>query len=126
MNTKITLFGFLSFFSYITSNAQTYEETLEADRKAQKLTEMYVKSANVKLPDSVYTILKDFALKNNKSEALVLKQEFLLKMIYNTDLSIEDRILACDSIIKQYNRNKTKGPLTLVISNKIKLQSITK
>jgi hypothetical protein len=115
-----------SLICCLSSKAQTYEQTLEEDKKSQKLTEMYVKSAVVILPDSVYTILKDFAINNNRPINLVMKQQFLLKMIYNTNLSKEERLIACNNLIKQYSGIEPVGPIFLVNNMKTYLLSNNK
>ena len=117
---KKTIIGFLVFFGTIYSIptfAQTANHT-EEDLKAQKMTQIYIKSADYQLPDSVYTILKEYAFKNGFSEKLVLKHDLLLKMIYNTSLTKEERILSCDMILKQYNITNAIIPIYLVTNMK--------
>ena len=65
MKKEILVITIVLFFLSKSTSAQTTEQSIENDKKAQKLTEMYVKSAEVVLPDSVYTILKNFA--NNRN-----------------------------------------------------------
>lgn len=115
----------LLFIFSIKSFAQTNEQSIENDKKAQRLTNIYVKSANVVLPDSVYTILKEFAKNKNLPIDRVMKQQYGLKMIYNTALSIEERLLACQLLTSIYSGIEPVGPLFLVNNMKKMLTSTT-
>ncbi len=65
-----------------------------------KITDFYVKSADIKLPDSVYRILKDYARNKNYKEVAVLRNDGIIKIFYNKNISLDDRLYACNFFIK--------------------------
>jgi hypothetical protein len=111
-----------SIFS-VTVYSQVKNESAIQNAYAQKMSDMFAKSKDVVLPDSVYTILKNIAFNTGISEKLAVKQAYILKMIYNTSFSKEDRILACDHILRYYSSPGNIIPLFLVTEMKNKLIS---
>lgn len=79
-----------------------------------KFIGLYQKSVAVALPDSVYNILKNFAFVKSYPESTVLKNEYMLKVIYNNELSISDRLYACDFLSKQYAAPQSYVPVFLI------------
>ena len=103
----IRLKFFLLLFSVFTS---TYifaqKPAVNPNEEHDKFIELYQKSAAVVLPDSVYRILKDYAFTKGYSEALVLKNEYLIKIIYNSDLTNKERIYACNKMMNDATLEK--------------------
>lgn len=117
---KKRIIGFAVFFGIIYSSPSFAQSAAQAEEnaKAQRMTRIYIKSADYPLPDSVYAILKEYAFKRGLSEKLVLKHDLLLKMIYNTSLTKEERILSCDMLLTQYSAQDAIIPMYLVTNMK--------
>lgn len=112
----------LALFS-VPAFCQTQQSLVEQDLHAQKLTAIYTKSSEVILPDSVYRILKNFAFTTGQQEALILKQAYIVKMVYNTQLSKADRLMVCDELIRQNSRPGAGIPVFLIQNMKNLLTS---
>ncbi|MEJ7611662.1 MAG: hypothetical protein WKF88_10835 [Ferruginibacter sp.] len=120
--TIIACFVLLALYS-APAFSQTGTTHEEQNRYAQKLTSIFNKSSEIVLPDSVYRILKDYAFTTGQQEALILKQAYIVKMVYNTEVSREDRLMVCDELIRQNSRPGAGIPVFLFQNMKTLLTS---
>jgi hypothetical protein len=105
---------FLNIAIINSTSAQVTDEIKEQARINDKFSTMFNFSANTKLPDSVTTILINYAKNKNLSLQTVLKQQFKLKMIYDERNAKEDRLLLCEQYIKECYAYETYMPLFLI------------
>jgi hypothetical protein len=97
------LFTAALFFFFTTFCLAQSAATLEVKELYEKMTNFYIGSQDVKLPDSVYRILKDYAFTRGLRESSVLRNDYVFKVLYNEALSIDERLFACDFYIKANN-----------------------
>ena len=90
-----------------------------------KITDFYTKSVEVKLPDSVYTILKNYARNKNYNEFSVLRNDYVFKVLYNKNISIGDRLYACNFFIKS-NITETYSYVPIYFLKALQLDLIAK
>lgn len=100
MNKFLLILLFMCIILVKPSHAQAPLAAANPNYLHDKLEGMYSKSANVKLPDSVYTILKNYAFNKGLPQAAVLKNDLVVKVLYNETLSLEDRIFYADFLLK--------------------------
>ncbi len=74
--------------------------------KTEKFILLQQKSGNIILPDSIYTILKKYALKNNLNEASVLKNSIILYALFNNAISKQERLEYVDFVISFFSVEK--------------------
>jgi hypothetical protein len=125
MKQKILLTAIL-FICFTTFSFAQSAATLEVYELHKKITDFNAESQNVKLPDSVYRILKDYAFTKGLKESSVLKNDYLFKVLYNEALSIDDRLFACDFYIKANNTPYPYVPHFFLLETRKYLSSKTK
>lgn len=77
-----------------------------------KLTELYAGSFyKSEVPDSVYTILKNFARNKHIDENIVLRNIYMFKVLYYEGFTIDDRLFAVKQYIKANNGIYEYAPL---------------
>ncbi len=114
MNKKFLHLFIISFLLLKLSFGQTPLEATSPNFVHDKMTEFYLQSDDVKLPDSINRILKNFAYTRGKNEAAVLRNNYMFKVLYNTTLTIEDRLFACNFYIKANEEPYTTVPMYLL------------
>jgi hypothetical protein len=70
------------------------------------------KSSNLSIPDKMIKELKSFALQNNLEENLVLKNSIVLKMLFNKDLSYNEKKVYLEWAIQNYTTESKYLPIT--------------
>lgn len=111
---KMLFFAMLCLTTYNVSYAQTTDEIKEQAKINDKFSIMFNFSSNIKLPDSVKTILINYAKNKNLDIQTTLKQQYKLKMIYDVRNNKEDRLYLCDAFIKECNMHETYMPVFLI------------
>lgn len=91
--------GILLLFSLF-SSSESFGQLKQFDPKSpnfkhDKMLDMVIQSNNTLLPDSVTLQLKDFAQKSGLLEANVMRNQALIRPIFNENFSVEDRLWAC-------------------------------
>ncbi len=77
-----------------------------------KLVDLTLKSQNsVSLPDSVTQILINYARNKSIPYQLVLRNSYMFKVLYNENLSIEDRLFGCKYYILANSGVEQHAPL---------------
>jgi hypothetical protein len=77
-----------------------------------KLTDLMVKSqSTVSLPDSVTQILINYARNKSIPYQLVLRNSYMFKVLYNENLSIDDRLFGCKYYILANSGVEQHAPL---------------
>jgi len=109
MNKKIYTCLIVFFILVKASFAQAPLAATNPNFLHDKLEGLYSKSATVKLPDSVYTILKNYAFNTGLPQAAVLKNDLCIQVLYNPNLTIEDRIFYADFLLRP-----TKEPIPYI------------
>jgi hypothetical protein len=125
MKQKILLTATLLICFTIFSFAQS-EATLKVYELHKKMTNFIAESQDVKLPDSVYRILKDYAFTRGLREAAVLRNDYVFKVLYNEALSVEDRLFACDFYIQANNNPYPYTPHFFLLETRKYLSSKNK
>ena len=88
-----------------------------------KITNLSIISQKVQLPDSVYRILKEFAILKNKNIGSVTRSDYMFKVLYNKDLSTEDKLFACRFYINANSGQFEHVPLYFLKHIELKLNS---
>lgn len=65
-----------------------------------KLTNMHNVSLDVKVPDSIYTIIKNFAHNRNIDENSALREIYMFKILFNENLSVDERLYAATYFVQ--------------------------
>ncbi len=125
MNRKLLLLLFVLIFTLNKIFSQTPLGAANPNFVHDKITEFYTKSVDVKLPDSVYTILKNYAHNKNFNEFSVLRNDYMFKVLYNKNISIEDRLYACNFFIKS-NMTETYSYVPIYFLKALQLDLIAK
>ncbi len=77
-----------------------------------KLVDLTIKSQNsVSLPDSVTQILINYARNKSIPYQLVLRNSYMFKVLYNENLSIDDRLFGCKYYILANSGVEQHAPL---------------
>lgn len=113
-------------FGYYNSFSQTSKNSTNTTNDHDKMLEFYLKSQDVKLPDSVYVILKNYAFNRSLKEASVLRNDYVFKVLYNTKISIEDKFFACDFFIKANSGPYPYVPIFFLKSIQLDLLALNK
>ena len=96
------------------SQTQQVNPNAEHDR----IVELIIKSYQVVLPDSITAKLKSFAREKNFPENEVMKNSVFLKTLYNENISIPDRLYACQFTINRINESTNSMMLPIELFNK--------
>ncbi len=126
MKIKLLFLIFISAFILTKSYGQTTFENSSADAIHDKVTALYIQSAEVKLPDSVHRILKDFAFMSGRNQASVLRSDYMFKVLLNDNLSIEDRLFASKYYIRVNEAPYTVVPMYLLKNYQLQLLAKSK
>ena len=107
----IILFVF-STFTFSFSYCQAPLSATNPNFVHNKLTELMIKSQSaVHLPDSVTQILINYARNKNLEYQLVLRNSYMFKVLYNENLSVDDRLFACKYYIEANSELYQYAPL---------------
>lgn len=79
-----------------------------------KLHDLGIKSYGRVLPDSLTQILKNYAQNKNLDYMSVLKNSYVFQVLYNENLSINDRLFACKYYILSNSGMYQYAPLYLL------------
>jgi hypothetical protein len=113
MNKKLLLL-LISIILLKLSYGQNSLEKANPNFIHDKMTEFYLQSEDVKLPDSIHRILKDFAYMKGKKEISVLRNDYMFKVLLNKNLTINDRLFACNFYIKANEEPYAAVPMYLL------------
>jgi hypothetical protein len=114
MNRKLLPLLFISFLLLKLSYGQVPLGATNPNFVHDKMTAFYLQSEDVKLPDSIHRILKDFAYIKGKKEISVLRNDYMFKVLLNKSITIEDRLFACSFYIKANEEPYATVPMYLL------------
>ena len=102
---------FFAFFSNL-SYSQAPLAATNPNFVHDKLTDLTIKSqSSVSLPDSVTQILINYARNKSIPYQLVLRNSYMFKVLYNENLSIDDRLFGCKYYILANSGVEQHAPL---------------
>lgn len=102
---------FFAFFSNL-SYSQAPLAATNPNFVHDKLVDLTIKSQNsVSLPDSVTQILINYARNKSIPYQLVLRNSYMFKVLYNENLSIDDRLFGCKYYILANSGIEQHAPL---------------
>ncbi len=81
---------------------------------ATKFRNLLNKSDKTLIPDSITTILKEYAFRNQHSLNNVLKNKFVLSVLYNPEISVQEKIESLDYLMDLYNYPSAMIPMLLL------------
>ncbi len=122
---SILSFVFL-MFCYCSSFSQSSQTSINTTNEHDKMLDFYLKSQDVKLPDSIYVILKNYAFNKSLKEVSVLRNDYVFKVLYNSKISIADKLFACDFFIKANSGPYPYVPVFLLKSIQLDLLALNK
>ncbi len=100
MNKRFFLFLLTTSIITTTVFSQAPLAATNPNFEHDKMMGYYLQSQEVKLPDSIYTILKNYAFNKSLKEAAVLRNDYVFKVLFNKNLSTTDKLFACNFFIK--------------------------
>ena len=96
MKKNLLLFFLFTALFFKFSYSQAPLATTNPNFVHDKLEELSAKSLHtIILPDSVTQLLINYARNKNLEYQLVLRNSYMFKVLYNENLSIDDRLFAC-------------------------------
>ena len=81
---------------------------------ATKFRSLLNKSDQTLIPDSIITILKDYAFRNQHILNNVLKNKIVFSVLYNPEISISEKIESLDYLMDLYNYPSAMIPMLLL------------
>jgi hypothetical protein len=112
---KLTLTFFVCFLLNAVCFAQTSGPNDISVEDHNRFSILMNKSAAASLPDSVITQLKKFAVKINMEEQYVMRNQIILRPLYDNSLSREDRLFACKTALKMFSVPKPTVPIKIIL-----------
>jgi hypothetical protein len=111
-NKKIGLV-FLSLFFSITCQLKAQSVNNSFDSTTMSIVSIVInKSQGITIPDNIIGELKQFAALSKLDERLVLKNSIALKMLYNNNLSYNEKKVYLDWAIANYSNESKYLPVT--------------
>lgn len=114
------------FSSFAQPSSTTPINSLMEDPAATKFRNLYNRSDQTLIPDSIINILKDHAFKNQLILTNVLKNKFVFSVIYNPEISISEKVESLDYLMKLYDVPSAMIPMILLKNLKRHFLSQTK
>ena len=111
---KKTLHFFLILFIGLTSSICSLAQSQRKDFDSTTLsivTQVLTKSINIALPERVTDDLKLFAIQNNLPQNLVLKNSIALKMLYNNNLTYNEKKVYLEWAVENYSTENKYLPI---------------
>lgn len=114
MNQRFFILNVMLICMSYSSFSQAPLAALNPNAEHDMIDGFYQRSVNVKVPDSVFTILKNYAYNRGLAVSSVLKNELTLRILYNNDIPEEKRIQVCNFILRTTKDENAYIPLFLV------------
>jgi hypothetical protein len=71
----------------------------------ERLKELFAQSEEVNFSKKIQDELKDFSVRQDVDVRILNKNMIYIKTMYNQNISAAERILLCDMILNQFDRN---------------------
>lgn len=117
MKKKLFFIGFIVFYCLNTfgqTSSTIPVNPLMEIPAATKFRSLLNKSDQTLIPDSITTILKEYAFRNQHSLNNVLKNKFVLSVLYNPEISVQEKIESLDYLMDLYNYPAAMIPMLLL------------
>lgn len=117
MKKKLFFIGFIIFYclsTYAQNSSTTPVAPLMEIPAATKFRNLLNKSDKTLIPDSITTILKEYAFRNQHSLNNVLKNKFVFSVLYNPEISVQEKIESLDYLMDLYNYPSAMIPMLLL------------
>lgn len=112
------------FSSFAQPSSTTLISPLMEIPAATKFRNLYNKSDQSLIPDSITTILKEYAFRNQLIITNVLKNKTVFSVLYNPNISLLEKIESIDYLMDLYNVPSSMIPLILLKNLKLQFLSI--
>jgi hypothetical protein len=109
----LQFFTLLIISSFCSSKLSAQTNRKDFDSTTMSIVTIVIsKSNNISIPEKMINELKVFAAQNNLPEKLVLKNSIALKMLYNKDLTYNEKKVYLEWAIENYTTENKYLPTT--------------